>query len=152
MCLVDGNVRFPSLHRHFGVSAGTPEDSSSEPPDVRKRAQRVKGGNLWLLPASSFSTDQQTLLKPDGLQLRLSSLRLEFAYVLIDTPPANLYADAAVLGQMADGIVLVLEANATRREQARKAKETLQAANVRLLGAVLNKRTFPIPNALYTKL
>jgi Mrp family chromosome partitioning ATPase len=46
----------------------------------------------------------------------------------------------------------MLKANSSRREIARKAVQDLQAANVRVLGAVLNQRTFPIPEALYKKL
>jgi len=46
----------------------------------------------------------------------------------------------------------VIEANRTRRLTARKAKETLDAAGVRLLGTVLNNRTFAIPEAIYRKL
>jgi protein-tyrosine kinase len=53
---------------------------------------------------------------------------------------------------MADGVILVVEANSTRREMARTAKETFDDANVKLLGAILNNRTFPIPEALYRKL
>jgi protein-tyrosine kinase len=53
---------------------------------------------------------------------------------------------------MADGVILILEAHATRRESARRAKESLQAAGVKILGAVLNKRTYPIPEALYKRL
>jgi len=49
-------------------------------------------------------------------------------------------------------VVLVLEANATRRVAALSAKEALEAAGVRLLGTVLNDRTFPIPEKLYRKL
>jgi Mrp family chromosome partitioning ATPase len=49
-------------------------------------------------------------------------------------------------------LVLVVQANATRRDAARKAKESLQAANVRLLGAVLDNRTFPIPDAIYQRI
>jgi len=79
-------------------------------------------------------------------------LRSEFDYVLVDVPPIIQYADATLLGQLADGIVLILEANSTRRETMRKAKESLEAASLRLLGAVLNKRTFPIPEFLYRKL
>ena len=68
-------------------------------------------------------------------------MREEFDYVLIDTPPLNQYDDAVVLGQFADGLVLVLEANATRREPALRVVENLRAAQVQVLGAVLNKRT-----------
>jgi len=46
----------------------------------------------------------------------------------------------------------VLEANATRRESALRIAETLRATQIRVLGAVLNKRTFPIPEGLYNRL
>ena len=60
--------------------------------------------------------------------------------------------EAIALGQIADGLVLVLEANATRRESALRIAETLRATQIRVLGAVLNKRTFPIPEGLYNRL
>jgi len=53
---------------------------------------------------------------------------------------------------LADGLVVVLEANATRREAAVRITDTLRASNVRVLGAVLNKRTFPIPESVYSLL
>jgi Mrp family chromosome partitioning ATPase len=91
-------------------------------------------------------------LTSDNLKSRFAELRKEFDYVLVDAPPMSRYADAITLGQVTDGFVLVLEANATRREVALMAAENLRAAHIRILGAVLNKRTFPIPNALYKKL
>jgi Mrp family chromosome partitioning ATPase len=62
------------------------------------------------------------------------------------------YADAIALGQLSDGIVLVLEAESTRREAALIAVEHLRSSNVPILGAVLNKRTFPIPHSIYKRL
>ena len=47
---------------------------------------------------------------------------------------------------------MVLEANSTRREAALRVAEGLRAKQVRVLGAVLNKRTFPIPDSLYHRL
>jgi Mrp family chromosome partitioning ATPase len=49
-------------------------------------------------------------------------------------------------------MVLVVQANSTRRVTAQKVKEKLQAANARLLGTVLSERTFPIPETIYKKL
>jgi Mrp family chromosome partitioning ATPase len=83
---------------------------------------------------------------------RLLDLRKEFGYLLVDAPPLGADIIASVLGQVTDGVVLVLEAHATRRATARRAKETLEAANVPLLGTVLNNRTFPIPEKLYRRL
>jgi Mrp family chromosome partitioning ATPase len=57
-----------------------------------------------------------------------------------------------VFGGQSDGLVLVLKANSTRRDSTREITQQLQAANIRMLGAVLNQRTFPIPEGIYSKL
>jgi Mrp family chromosome partitioning ATPase len=83
---------------------------------------------------------------------RMEQLRREFDYCLIVGPPIGISADALVMGRMADGVLLVLEAHETRRDSAIAAKEMLAAAKVPLLGAVLCNRTFPIPQTLYGRL
>jgi Mrp family chromosome partitioning ATPase len=60
--------------------------------------------------------------------------------------------EAISVGSAADGVVLVLKANSTRKERARGAVQDLKNAKVRVLGAVLNQRTFPIPDSIYNKL
>jgi Mrp family chromosome partitioning ATPase len=82
----------------------------------------------------------------------MGDLKEEFDYVLVDAPPISSNTDAVLLGQMADGIILVVQADSTRREAARIAKETFESAKVRLLGAILTDRKFPIPESLYRKL
>jgi hypothetical protein len=51
-----------------------------------------------------------------------------------------------------DGVALVIQADRTRRVTAQKAKEILQAANVKVLSTALSERTFPIPEAIYRNL
>ena len=91
-------------------------------------------------------------LNPARLRSRIAELRDEFDYVLVDTPAIHLYGDAVLLGQLTDGIILVVGSNTTRRESARLAKESIEAAQVPVLGAVLNRRTFPIPEMIYQNL
>jgi receptor protein-tyrosine kinase len=104
--------------------------------------------NLWLASRDSASKNgaPPTLEQAGAL---IKDLRDEFAYVIINAPPVGLYGDATFLGQIVDGVVLVLEANSTRRVTARKAKQKLESANVQVLGTVLNNRTFPIPEKIY---
>jgi capsular exopolysaccharide synthesis family protein len=150
VCVVDANLRTPFLHEHFRTDnlCGLADAILGSGP-IRDFAHQLKGSNLWLITCGSRTAESHTLLTSDRLHSRLTELRAEFDYVLLDGPPVNLYADATLLGKLAEGAVLVLQANSTRREAARKAKESLDSAKVRLLGAVLNKRTFPIPEALY---
>ena len=68
---------------------------------------------------------------------RFAELRDEFNYILISAPPLTRETEATLMGQLADGIVLIVEANQTRRESVRRAKERLESAQVQLLGAVL---------------
>jgi protein-tyrosine kinase len=153
VCLVDGNLRSPSLpdlfsvSNHYGLT-----DSLSKQGSIRDFAKVVGPDNLWLLSCGSLTGESSNLLSSQSMKARVAELRKEFDYVLIDSPPLNEYADAVAVGQLTDGLVLVVEANATRRESAMKIADDLRSANVKILGAVLNKRTFPIPAALYNRL
>jgi Mrp family chromosome partitioning ATPase len=153
VCLVDANLREPSLHRLLGVSKfpGLAE-AAVKPGPIKNFAVRIAGGNLWLVPPGSSAAEVRGLFASDRLLSRMFELSKEFAYVLIDAPSISSSADVVLLGQMAEGVILVVEANSTRRQAARRAKETFEGAKVRLLGAILNNRTFPIPEALYRKL
>jgi Mrp family chromosome partitioning ATPase len=151
--LIDANLRSPALHRYFSLPNRMGlVDAISQPGPVRNFARQVNGGKLWVMPAGLHTTNVHALLTSESLQARIAELRSEFDNVLVDAPAINPYADACALGKLSDGMILVLQSNATRRESARKAKEMIELAQVRLLGAVLNKRTFPIPAGIYGKL
>jgi capsular exopolysaccharide synthesis family protein len=150
VCVVDANLRQPFLHEHFRTdNLYGLTDAVFESGPIRSFAKQLNGGNLWLITCGSRTTDPHTLLTSDRLRSSISELAAEFDYVLLNGPPVNLYVDATLLGKVTEGVVLVLQANSTRRETARKAKESLESAKVRVLGAVLNDRTFPIPEFLY---
>src|SRR5262245_17577826 len=153
VCIVDGDFREPSMHRHFGLSnlKGLGE-STLEAGPIKQFTQQVSGSNLWVLPSGFHQVDPEPFLSSQSFFSRVAEMRHEFDHVLVVGPPVTLYSDASLLGRLADGFVLVVEANSTRREQALKAKETLEAASVNILGAVLNNRTFPIPEAIYSRL
>jgi Mrp family chromosome partitioning ATPase len=150
---VDANLRAPSLYQLFGVNKSPGlADAATRPGPIEDFAVRIAGGNLWLVPPGSFAAEAQGIFASDRLRSRMGELRKAFDYILIDAPPISSCGDAVLLGQMTDGVILVVEANATRRETARTAKGTFEGANVKLLGAVLNNRTFPIPEGLYRML
>ena len=149
VCLVDANAPFQRLSGTFAVDTTAPFSSTSA--SVREQCVEI-GGNLWLAGTAVLADGRGALLSVDELKQRLAQLRGVFEYVLIDAPGTSVCGNAALLGQVADAAILVIEANSTRRLTARKAKETLDAAGVRLLGTVLHNRSFPIPERLYKRL
>jgi Mrp family chromosome partitioning ATPase len=152
VCLVDANFRTPSLPNAFGTTNhyGLADALRTEKP--LRGFVKALDRNLWLVSCGSAGEASTNLLHSEQMKRRFGELRKEFDYVLIDAPPLNTYSEGFALGQLADGLVLVLEANATRRETATKVTERLNATEVKILGAVLNKRTFPIPDSLYRRL
>jgi len=150
VCLVDCNLRAPSLHErlnapnHHGLTEALLGSGS-----VRQYITRLSPPNLCLLSAGSAKEGDQALLASDSMRTRLNELYSQFEYVLFDVAALSTCNDGVVLGRSADGVVLVLRANSSRRETALKAVEDLKAAKVEALGAVLNHRTFPIPDAIY---
>src|SRR5262249_25625433 len=153
VCLVEANLRSPSLSNKFGAVHGRGlVDSLSLGGSIRQFARSIGPANLWLLPAGASGHESAVLLNSDRLRDRLAELREEFDYLLINTPPLISFADGMVLGRMVDGVVLVLEQDTTRRETALRVTENLRNSRIPILGAVLNNRTFPIPAAVYKRL
>jgi len=153
VCVVDCNVNLPTLHSEFQVSnhfglAEALQGSES----IRQFAQQLSRPNLWLLSCGSQNENSQKLLTVERMRRRMSELRAEFDFVLLDAAPLNLSNHAITLGNWCDGVVLVIKANSSTRKAARKALEGLQAAKVPVLGAILNQRTFPIPDSIYHRL
>jgi receptor protein-tyrosine kinase len=153
VCLVEANFRSPGLAGLFGTAnhEGLTEALLNKG-TISSFAKPTSHDNLWLLSAGTLAADSAGLLTSEYLGDRLDELRQEFEFVIIDAPPLTRYSDAIALGQHTDGLVLVIEANATRREAASAVATTLRSMNVPILAAVLNKRTFPIPENIYRRL
>ena len=146
VCVVDANVRVPPSSPLVEL---LPFDNSLDPEGGSTGGvSRRVAQNLWLATGDSACRSGANPTLGD-VQTWISGLPAEFAHVVISAPPIGLYTDAALLGQAADGVVLVLEANTTRWRAARKAKQALEDSNVRVLGTVLNNRTFPVPEKIY---
>jgi len=150
VCLVDCNLRDPSLHERFNTTdhQGLTDALVGSGP-IRQYVHRLSPSNLHLLSSGSIREGQHALLASEAMRSRVTELYSHFDYVLFDVGSLNTCNDGFVLGRLADGIVLVLRANSSRRETALKALQELEVTKVAVLGAVLNQRTFPIPEAIY---
>jgi Mrp family chromosome partitioning ATPase len=146
ICLVDANVHNPSLHRFFQLDNDRGfTNMLLDPGRVEDFAQQLPGRDLWIMPNGSAPADLWSLSDTGFVRSRVLELRGAFRHVIIDIAPAGRFLDAVTIGQVVDGAVLVLASDMTKREIARETKDSLEEANVAVLGAVLNKRKYPIP-------
>jgi Mrp family chromosome partitioning ATPase len=83
---------------------------------------------------------------------RIEALRLTFPNILIDCRSLKVSAEAAVLAASVDGVVVVVEAGRTRRDEIQNAQRTIEMAQGNFLGTILNKRRYPVPEWLYKRL
>lgn len=153
VCLVDANFRSPGLHDVLGINNQQGlVDAVLDGGRVQDYLRNSSLPNLWLLTNGTPEKAGQAVAATQSLLECIQQLRTQFEYVLIDSAPMNLYNDALTLGSAGDGIALVLKANSSRREIAQKMVQEAKTANVRVLGAVLNQRTFPVPESVYRRL
>jgi hypothetical protein len=150
VCLVEHSVG-PRAVKSFGRSTSDPVCGQVGRGSLRESSRQISD-NLWQLPLQASAGEDGAGLSASWLLGRLAQLRHDFEYAVLHAPPTLLSSEAVLLGSLSDGVILVLEANSTRRMAARKAKELLQAANACLLGIILSERTFPIPERIYRKL
>ena len=115
---------------------------------LRDGGTRVRG-NLWLLPPRENGSD---VASTASSQQYLGQIRREFEYSIVAGPGGGESHEVIAISQLADGMILVLSAERTRRIAARKIRDALEVAHVRLLGTVLSDREFPIPERIYRRL
>lgn len=140
--LVDADLRRGELAALLGVderpgladvlAEGAELDSAIRPVNLRGEE------NLYVLPVGTRPPNPTELLDTARMEELLSVLRGRFANVLVDVPPLNLVADAAVVGARCDGALLVARAGVSESGAVAYAMDQMEKADVRVLGAVLN--------------
>jgi uncharacterized protein involved in exopolysaccharide biosynthesis/Mrp family chromosome partitioning ATPase len=150
--LVDANLQQPSIHQIFGMNRlpGRIDNRGKDDFDAYTiRPSNIK--NLELLTAKMGEFNQKLLFDSKPFANLLSLWKREYSFVLLDMPAIEETIGGGSL-KLADGVILVVEAGRTRWEVIQQAKEMLTQAQVNILGVVLNKRQFPIPEWLYRTL
>ena len=137
--LIDADLRRPSCHSVLGVenTVGLTEvlTGQVEP----SQAIRLARPGLFFLSSGSKPPNPTELLGSRRMVEVLAGLQSEYAYVLIDAPPLIAVSDSVVLSTLVDGVVLVVDQQATPRQVVREARTRLARARARVIGVVLNR-------------
>jgi Mrp family chromosome partitioning ATPase len=147
--LVDCNCANPGVHRAFDVPIGPGlRDALAETGPVREFLQPSSVANLSLLTAGTPGPGTGLTFNSPNLSCLLGELNQEFNLVIVDLPAIG-QGVAAGIGALLDGLVLVVEAEKVRWEVAQRTTASLRGAGANLLGVVMNKRKYHVPDWLY---
>jgi capsular exopolysaccharide synthesis family protein len=136
--VIDADLRKSMQHKIFKVKNQTGLSnflSGSFDGNIIKETHIPK---LYLISAGPVPDDPMRLLGSVKMTNLVDSLKQQFEYILIDTPPILLLSDAIVLGPKTDGVVLVVWAGKTPREALKQSSEKLDKHKVKCHGVIIN--------------
>ena len=147
--LIDGNLRNPMLHKYFSTDRGRGLTELIQGEiGLAQAVAEVKAERFYFISAGREVQNPILLFETPQFQGVLDELRAIYDLILFDSAPV-IYPETPILASAADGVILVLESEATRWEVASAVKQNLETAHATVLGAILNKREYYIPPAIY---
>jgi capsular exopolysaccharide synthesis family protein len=151
--LVDANLRHPSNHLIFdlALSPGLSDILFKEHENLPVIHTLPKQG-LDVLTSGNREVQSLHLAESKAFNDFLERCKKDYSFVIIDMPPISEGSSAIRLASITDGVIFVVEFERVRRQVALRAKELLVKAQTNLLGVVLNKRKFYVPEWLYRTL
>ncbi|MFN7147216.1 MAG: CpsD/CapB family tyrosine-protein kinase, partial [Myxococcota bacterium] len=139
VCLVDADLRRPSLHHAFGLDnehgLSTLINGTST---VDQVAQASPQEGLYIIPSGPRPSNPAEMLGSPHCRAALDKLNEVFDLVIIDTPPVVAVTDAVVLANDVDGVILVVKSFKVARDLVLQAKRQLVDVDARLIGVILN--------------
>ncbi len=128
--------KFYSLDNTVGVSEIIVGKATCE-----EAIQTTDTENLHILTSGYRPPNPAELLASPALSELVATLRKSYDMIIMDTPPVNLLADAAILTKEADASILVVSAGNAELDDVKVSLETLRRSGTKLLGTVLNNVT-----------
>ena len=152
--LIDGDIHHPSLHQLLQVNqeSGLHEILLEGAGSAKDRLKSTVLPNLSVLTSGRPAVSHRLTISPVEFADILQVVCHQFSIVIVDTSPVLVDAAASVIAAQCDGTILVTRAEKTRWEVVQEAQSRLQTAGANLIGAVLNQRTYPIPDMIYNRL
>ena len=143
--LIDGDMRRPTLNSLFlDKDEGSDETSLAKllmGETSMKRAMRYdekRGVYLLLLNYKNYPNSTDIVSKDTTAQL-IDAARNTFDYIIIDTPPMSLMADAEVLAGLADMSILVVSYDLVYAQDLNDAIDSLKDCRAQFAGCILKR-------------
>ncbi len=152
--LVDCAVNNPYIHRLFGKKndKGIINFLAGES-RMEDIIIPVEEGMLDMVTMGTKRdvTVTQPLFNSDRMEFFITNVGEHYSYVLIDSSAVLNAPETPIIGSMVDGIVMVIKAADTKREVVNRAIQAMEKQGGRLIGTVLNRKKYYIPEFIYKR-
>ena len=139
--LLDCDFRMPVMHEVFQLPNRGLTDCFSAGADYHEFVQSIAGTDLDVMTSGVAVTNASELLSDRQMQELLQTVRGEYEYIFVNTPPVLVSVDAISVSGKADGVILVIASGKNEAKLINKAKVTLEQAGASLLGCILTNTT-----------
>ena len=148
--IIDANIRTPRIGEVFDVedNNGLVDIIGGRDKNVIRKTNIEKSQIYYITTGKKF-VDPHSIYESNDFDYLLKQCKNNFDYLIIDTPPIGIFAETRILCNKVDGIILVIEWGKTNKQVALKAKKEIEESGGRILGIVVNRRKYYIPEWLY---
>ncbi|MGH7998290.1 MAG: GumC family protein [Brasilonema sp.] len=136
--LIDADMRKPSQHHLWGLINSVGLSNVIVGQDEFPQAVQTVTKHLSVLTAGVQPPNPLALIDSDRMASLIETFCDRYDYIVFDTPPLVGTADAAVLGKMADGVLLVVRPGVVDSSSATAAKSLLERSEAKVLGMIAN--------------
>lgn len=138
--IIDCDLRRPRLHSYFDLdnNKGLTNYLSGEKNTENLIKQCPGLPRLKVITSGPIPPNPTELLSSNEMKNLLQFLRGRYKHIIIDSPPAISFTDAAILSTVVDGVVIVAMANKSSLHLMRRFKQRMSAIGARIYGVVLN--------------
>ena len=138
--LIDADLRNPSISKMFDISNTQGlMDILLGKRNIQDCVKKTKQENLYILTGGTIPPNPAEVLSSKKMSEFIESIKDEYDYIFIDSPPVGVVSDASIISAYSDGVIFVVGANEVDSNLAKIAKERLDSVKANIVGVILNK-------------
>jgi len=139
--LVECDLRKPVLHKYMKTTRSKKGLTSVITGEEKLESCIFKlgGVNIYALLAGAIPPNPAEMLSSPAMEQIITQLKKQFDYVILDTPPVSVVTDAAIVGNLVDGALLVVRSKYAAVDSIKLAKKKLEEVGIKIFGVVLTR-------------
>ncbi len=138
---IEGDLRRPTVLNRF-VGIQTKKDGLGEiisgRSELNNVIHKIPGTKLDIITSGEIKIDMSDVVSKDQLKKFFDTLKIEYDYVIIDSPPVQPVSDTLILAQSVDHNFFIIRAEETKTGSLMSSIKKIKSVGAKIDGIVLN--------------